>query len=342
MASAQQNLLKDLDTDLYPLLFEPVWEKPDWGGGLLSATYPNLGRGDADAGGICWQVIDDGEMQSKVANGAFAGKSLRHMVEDNPVELVGKGHRPQSPFPLCCRLLDVGQDQPLGVHPAGARRRERREAQSNTKFWHTLATRGGNRVYAGIAQRVTGQQLMREVGNHEALLQLVRTFPAREGDSFLIPPGFIHGIAGGNLMWELEESNVPAYRLSDARHDAEISDDERRAALDAIIVESRHNPRISREASGFTHTRRLPLTRHCPFFLVDEVRLFDHTFMRTSRDSFHFILMVKGEGIIHYRDMTLKLQPGQLCCIPAALGEYKVTTAGEPAEFLRVRRPTLT
>ncbi|MFO7821483.1 MAG: hypothetical protein R6V56_05460 [Lentisphaeria bacterium] len=341
MNQSQQTLLKSVDTNLYPLLFEPVWQKSESGGDMLSDKYPDI-CSRAKTGNICWQIIDDGNLQSKVLNGAFAGKSLRHMVEDNPVELVGKRHRPQASFPLCCRILDLGKDQPLGVHPAGERRRDKRQAQSNTKFWYTLATKGSTRVYAGIAQRVTGQQLIRHIDDHSKMLGMVRSFPARPGDSFLIPPGFIHGIAAGNLVWELQENNVPAYRLSDAEENAEIPEEERQAALDAVIVESRHNPRISREASKFTHTRRIPLTRHCPFFLVDEVRLFDHTFMRTTSDSFHLLFMVKGTGIVEYGAAKLELIPGQVCCIPAALGEYKVKTAGAPAEFLRIRRPTLT
>ena len=340
MAEAQQTLLHDVDTNLYPLLFEPVWEAPGWSGNLLPAAVPGLYA--EVQGGMCWQIVDDGELQSKVANGTFAGKSLRHVVEDNPVELVGKGHRPGDTFPLCCRLLDVGADQPLGVHPADGRRRDNRAPQSNTKFWYTLASDASSRIYAGIAQRVTGQQLIRYVNNHDKFLDLVRSFPAREGDSFLIPPGFIHGIGGGNLMWELQERNVPAYRLSELAADADIPDEERQAAIDAVIVESRHNPRISREASRFTHTRRIPLTRHCPYFLVDEIRLFDHTFQRTNGDSFHLLMMVKGEALLEFGDSSITLTQGQLCCVPAGLGEYKVKTTGEPAEFLRVRRPSLT
>jgi len=104
-------------------------------------------------------------------------------------------------------------------------------------------------------------------------------------------------------------------------------------------LEARQNPRISRESGTATHTRRIPLTPHCPYFSVEEVRLYDHIFLRTTGDSFHLLALQRGEVTVEWGNEALPLRPGQLCCVPACLGEYKVVTRNGPAEFLKVTRP---
>jgi len=320
---------------LYPLKFKPVLQESEWAGNIF-AKKMEAGIIKAKPGtGIYWQLIDDGEIQSQIANGPYQDTTLRELVENFPTSLVGKKHVSEKPFPLCSRILDVGRDQPLEVHPPGQAGGYQQHSNTNAKFWHILGTEEQARITAGIAQRVTGQQLISGI-NKPKLHELTRSFIAREGDSFLIPPGIIHSLGAGNLVWELTQHTRGGYRLDSGENDVPTSKEEQEQALNAILLESRHNPRISRETSGFTHTRRIPLTPHCPYFLVDEIRLFDHIILRTQDNSFQLLFVRKGCAEVHYGEYSERLETGEVCCIPASMGEYKILTVdNNPAEILR-------
>ena len=325
---------------LYPLKFEPVLQQSEWAGNLFAEKMDSGIIQNSPGTGIYWQLIDDENIQSQVANGPYKGTTLREMIKNFPTTLVGKKHVPEKQFPLCSRILDSGKDQPLEVHPPGQAGGYEQHSNTNAKFWHILGTEERARITAGIAQRVTGQQLISGI-NKPKLHELTRSFIAREGDSFLIPPGIIHSLGAGNLVWELTQHTRGGYRLNAGENDIPISKEEQEQALNAILLESRHNPRISRETSGFTHTRRIPLTPHCPYFIVDEIRLFDHIILRTHEDSFQLLFVRKGCADVHCGEHSERLEKGQVCCIPASTGEYKILTGDEPAEILRAQMAPL-
>ncbi|MFW6414270.1 MAG: hypothetical protein ACOCZS_03105 [Verrucomicrobiota bacterium] len=325
----------------YPIKFDILIEEKEWAGEQIEKTNFDFATGQAGDIGIYWQLVDQGDLQSQVINGPMAGSTLRQLVNDFPRELVGQKHPPDRPFPLCCRILDVGKEQPLRVHPPGQAGGYSGSPDTNAKFWHVLAADEKARVTAGIAQRVTGQQLISSI-NKPALRDLTRAFTARGGDSFLIPPGIIHAVGAGTLVWELKQHTNDGFSLNSGTTGEQVTKEEQEKALNSILLESRHNPRISREASGFTHTRRIPLTPHCPYFLVDEIRLFDHIILRTRGDTFHLLFVRQGHVDVFFKGTSTRVESGELCCIPATLGEYKILQVDEPAEILRVQQAPFT
>ncbi|MCF7853722.1 MAG: hypothetical protein K9N51_02905 [Candidatus Pacebacteria bacterium] len=331
-----------MSVQLYPLTFRAVTRVQPWAGNLLGSYLEGMENTAGADIAEYWQVIDDGELQSTVAEGPLAGTALSELRRRYPQEFVGRRHMPEHPFPLCLRLLDVGEDQPLLVHPDCNLEAGAVKAQPNAKFWYSLAAKPGASVVAGIAPRVTGQQLLNKLSEPERLKTLVQRYPARVGDSYLVMPGIVHSLGAGNLLVELQEHNVPALALSNWDTDNPVGDRERDAAMKALHIVTRRSPRISRESSAIQHTRRLPLTPNCPHFIVDEIRLFDHISLRTTGDSFHLLVVLRGAAHVEAQGGPCKLPRGTACCIPAALGNYKVEVVGnEPCELLRVARPFL-
>jgi len=325
--------------ELYPLFFEPVRVPADWAGTLLPGF-----RGEAPgapAAASSWEVIDAGPLQSVVANGPLRGRSLGELTADFPGELAGRRQRRGEPFPICLRFLDVGRPLPLLVHPdehqcaaSGG------TLQPNVKFWYCLDARPGAEMMAGIGGRVTGLQLQQRLNSYE-LRELLQVFPALAGDSYLLPNGRVHSAGAGTLIWEVAQRPTPPLEVSVWQSATALLPEQQAQALRAVHVEDRQVSRICRETATTTRTRKLPLVRHCPFFVVDEIRISDHYSDRTDGGSFHLISVVRGE-IDLITDLGVeRLRQGMTCCIPAVFGAYRCAATGEPAHVLRVRQQSL-
>ncbi len=328
-----------MSTDLYPLLFDPITESAPWADNLLGRFLSSSAATAEDSpAAISWQLVDSDERHSCVANGRFQGTPLRDLRRSVPHELIGRRHREDEPFPLCVRILNVGRDQSLCVHPE-AQNPDRADTPSNAKFWYCLERRQGASVAAGIASRVTGQQLFSKLDQPD-VQELLQRFPSRVGDAYLVMPGIVHSIGAGNLMLEIQQRAVAPLRLTSGDDNSSVPKAEREAAMSAIQLVTRQTPRISRETSSISHTRRIPLTPNCPHFIVDEIRLVDHISLRTTDNSFDVLIVVRGEARITSDDWgDLHLPLGSVCCVPACFGKYKLVADGDAAEVLRVKRP---
>ena len=286
------------------------------------------------AAGVRWDLVDDDRLQSTIANGCHAGTPFGELVRRFPQHVVGLHHPASRRFPLCVRILDVGQRQPLAVHPDDPLVLSGRTFLPNAKFWLSLAAAPTARIVVGINRTVTRLQVVDNL-DQPAIEDLLQVFDARPGDAFFVPNGRLHAIGGGNLVWELMERVAPALRVTPT--DAEpLVDGEQAAGVRAIAFQDRQLGRISTEASKVHHTRKVPLLHLCPQFVVDEIRLRDHIFDGTNGTTFHLLAMIRGAAEIRSLTGVEELPTGTVCCLPAGLGDYRVYARGDGATFLRI------
>ncbi len=323
---------------LYPLKFMPVYQQESWAGSLMR-DYLRVDTDrppPMDGAAISWELVDDPQVSSMVANGPLAGIAFSDLVRDHPQKIVGARHSPGMPFPVCVRLLDVGQRQPLMVHPEKPFSCGGRHVGPSTKFWFSLAMAKNARITVGIEPGVTGLRVLEHLNTFE-LEKLLQVFLVRPGDSFFIPNQRVHSIGAGNLVWELQERVALPVHVTNWDAVQGVDESEQQQALGCIRFQDRQLGRMSRDAGKILHTRKIPLLHFLPQFVVDEIRMRDHFFDRTSGASFHLLGMVKGKGEIHTAAGVETLIQGSVVCIPAALGDYKVYACEGTASLLRVQ-----
>lgn len=326
-----------MSTPLYPLKFAPVLEQTEWGGSLLGEYR----QGDAAQApipprtGISWELVDSGAMSSVVSNGPLAGQSLGELVAAHPERIAGRRHRAGQPFPVYIRILDVAQSLPLMVHPASSVGGATFQAEPCSKFWFSLAAEPDASVIVGIGARVTRLQVVDRLDT-PGLETLLQVFPGHHGDAFYIPNQRVHSIGGGNLVWEVGNRVAVPLRVSGWGGGEPVDTAEQQEALRCIYFQDRQLGRISRDAGGITRTRKVPLVHHCPQFVVDEIRLCDHLFDHTRGISFHVLAMVSGAAEVHSDAGVETLVQGELACLPAGLGAYRVYVKGKTCRLLRV------
>ncbi len=316
-----------------PLRFEPVPVARPWAGTLAArhlAVCPEISDSTGGAGEYRI-IVDSPEGASMVAGGGFQGVSLAELVHEHGPELLGRRGAGRS-FPLGVRILDVGQNLPLWVHPAPPE--TGRGTTATTKFWYSLDGEPEANIAVGIRVRVTRDRFLRSLDTPE-VRRFLQVYPGRPGDAFLILPGRVHTASAGNLLLEIVRNEAPPAVLSEFGV-GRPAPDERRRAITGIRFEDRQVGRISREASRPPRSRRVPLVPHCPAFTVDEVRLADHVRDRTTGESFHLLAVVRGTVRLVWNEGAMSLRTGEACCIPAAFGPYGIETGENTADYLRV------
>src|SRR5688572_33225732 len=140
-------------TPLYPLVFHPLFKERVWGGRTLETLYHKRLPAEVPIG-ESWEISDRPGDESVIANGAFAGRTLRWLMEHHAGALLGNatpaaGDR----FPVLCKVLDARDKLSLQVHP-------RSDAapplgDPKTEMWYIAAAEADAELYVGLRRGVT-------------------------------------------------------------------------------------------------------------------------------------------------------------------------------------------
>ncbi len=323
-----------MEVPLYPLLFTSIREEPGVAD-LLSAYLGATERVDVEGNQVCWQLVDSDGRRSVVKNGPFAGESMGDLVRKHAAEIVGRRHGAGEAFPLCFRIAESTAQGPLCVYPEGARSVAGGKCRRNQQFWYSLASTSEAEVAVGILPAATRLHISRRV-NTLALRELLSIFHPVQGDAFFVPSGCLHAAGPGNLLWQVMEHPGAPLRFSGWGPADAVPAEETAAAASAVNFPDRQLKRIAREARPSARTRKIPLLRMCPQFVVEQLRICDHFVDRTDGSSFHVLTVMDGSVCIDSPVGDGRLKRGELVCVPAAFGEYGLHTDGSPAHVLRV------
>jgi len=178
-----------------PLLLKPQYVPKPWGGRRLESE---LGRHDLPEGpiGESWDIVDTDDTCSVVEFGVHTGKTLR--------EVLG------TPFPLLIKVLDAQADLSVQVHPA-----EEDEASAKEEAWVALAD--GGKVAVGLRPDVDPAVAPAD----GAWLESLETRELLTGEGELppslihVPPGTVHAVLAGALVWEVQNPVDVTWRLDD-------------------------------------------------------------------------------------------------------------------------------
>ena len=93
-------------SEMYPLIFHPAFSQKVWGGRRLETIYGKTLPSQVPIG-ESWEISDRPEVESVVANGAFAGKTLHWLLEHHHDGLMGKARDIDGRFPILVKILDL-------------------------------------------------------------------------------------------------------------------------------------------------------------------------------------------------------------------------------------------
>jgi mannose-6-phosphate isomerase len=191
---------------LLPFKLTPTYRDYVWGGTRL--------RPDAPVTAESW-VVYEGDL---VATGPYRGQTLGDVACQEGVALLGSHAVAQtgSRFPLLIKLLDCAQWLSLQVHPNDAQAIDLEGPGffGKTEAWYVVEADPGAELISGFLPGLTQEQIHQGVGNR-SILDLVQVHQVRAGDTIFMPPGTIHALGPGLLIYEVQQTSDLTYRVYD-------------------------------------------------------------------------------------------------------------------------------
>jgi len=315
-----------------PLIFRPVYQPLVWGGRRLQAWGRSLPEGPI---GEAWELSDHPRGMSVVAEGGLAGTSLCRLVEQAGPALVGRGFG-GGEFPLMIKLIDASQRLSVQVHPDDANARALGVGEhGKSECWFILAD--GGEICQGTRPGVSRADFERALALHRVGTTLNR-FEAKRGDVFFLPPGTVHALGEGCLLYEVQRTSDITFRVYDwdrlgfdgkprPLHVSEslMSIDFSRADFGPQVPEA-----WRALAAPGCEERGLMECRH---FALRELRVRGRLEQPTD-DTCAAVTCVAGQGMLSTPAAKVALPLMQTVLVPADAGTWRVDVGAGSAELL--------
>lgn len=194
------------------LLFRPLYQERVWGGRVLETTLGRTLPPERPIG-ESWEIVDRPEAQSVVADGTWAGLTLREVILKHGAAVMGPKWPKEKTFPILVKWLDCRERLSLQVHPPAAVAGELK-GEPKTENWYIAASSLGAELIVGLKNGVTREQFEAAITT-QTVETCVYHFPVAAGDSILVHSGQIHAIDAGNLILEIQQNSDTTYRVYD-------------------------------------------------------------------------------------------------------------------------------
>ncbi|HZF01446.1 MAG TPA: type I phosphomannose isomerase catalytic subunit [Methylomirabilota bacterium] len=319
---------------LYPLIFHPVFKERVWGGREIEKLFgKKLPSGKI---GESWEISDRPNDESIIANGKFAGKNLRWLMETFPHELLGDakpatGNR----FPLLIKILDAREKLSLQVHPPANKAVELR-GEPKTEMWFIAAAAPGVELFVGLKHGVTRAEFEKKIQSGE-VADCFHRVPVRAGDTMFLPSGRVHAIGAGLVIFEIQQNSDTTYRVFDWNRvglDGKPRELHIAQSLASIDFNDFEPKLVSEKFSGDEKIKSRPLVRD-PLFNVEHLELKNGATAKLKEQQLQIVAAASGQIEIKSESETVNLSAGQFCLIPASLKQTEILAKSDAA-FLRV------
>lgn len=160
----------------------------------------------------------------EVAGGPYAGQTLEDVAGELGPTLVGSS-APAGPgprFPLLAKLLDPAAWLSVQVHPddAVARRLEGPGAVGKGEAWYVVDADPGASLLVGLRPGATIADARAAIAlpaeqRGSAVVDLLDRVAVSRGDAITLPPGTLHAVGPGVLLYEIQQPSDLTYRVDD-------------------------------------------------------------------------------------------------------------------------------
>ena len=197
-----------------PIVFKYVPVERIWGGNALCEKFHRDVPMNARIGET-WDLSDNGKVNSVVASGKYAGATLRRLIKEHCLEIMGPEWNPDAEFPILVKWLDCEKPISVQVHPT-ARVAEKYADRVKDECWYVASCGDAGKAEAivGLKDGVSEEDFKR--GAHgAAVLDCLQRVSLSEGDGIFLPTGTVHSIVSPALIYEVQQNSDSAYRVYD-------------------------------------------------------------------------------------------------------------------------------
>jgi mannose-6-phosphate isomerase len=318
---------------LYPIVFEPIFKERVWGGRTLERLYGKHLPAAVPIG-ESWEISDRPGDVSIIGNGPFAGRTLRWLMDEHGVEVLGAsapapGHR----FPLLCKILDAREKLSLQVHPPP--RSSGQLGEPKTEMWYIAGADPGAELFVGLRHGL-GRDAFERAIREGRVADCFHRVSVRTDDAMFLPSGRVHAIGAGLVIFEIQQNSDTTFRVYDWDRvgldgkPRELHIEQSLASIDFSDVAPALVARGAREDEAFS---RRPLVRD-PLFNIDLVESDRQSVASVDPGRARVIAVVRGQVLVDGGGVEIRLGPGQFCLLPASVAQARLASERDSAYLL--------
>jgi len=301
--------------------FKPkIWGRPD-----LAPLF-DMPEGTNQLIGEVW-ITDE---TARFMNGPAAGMTLAEASAQFGPELHGSAWQ-GSRFPFLAKYIFASQWLSVQVHPDDAYAAVHDPGDvGKCEMWYVMETDPDAAILLGLKPGL-GKEQLRQVFSRGASRDFLRQFTPQPREAVYLPPGMIHALGPGVILFEVEENSDLTYRLDDFGRlglDGKPRPLHLDKGLDVLRPELpplRDLPRLEiRESYG---TRRLVLASR--YFALEELSIRQPVSFSSSPERVEVLSIIEGHGRIENETGWLAYRRSDTWVIPPAAGLYRIMPAVE-------------
>lgn len=281
-------------------------------------------------------------INSRVANGPFAGKSLGESWHSMPLEWRGTRSGTHRDFPLLVKFLFPHDKLSIQVHPDDAYASKNEQAaggRGKTEMWHIVSAQPGAELLIGLKPGVARKDFLEGVAKN-TVEELFARYPVHAGETYFVEAGTQHAICPGMVVCEVQEYSDLTYRVYDyGRVDSSgrPRDLHLQKAVEVTRFEGTRSGKVPPLALHSPDARK-HLLAACEFFATERWDCDRTTLLESDSSEFQLIILLSGRGELHDSDSAHPYEPGQAWFLPATL-PLTFLHPNEPTSLLRVTVP---
>lgn len=303
-------------SSLKPFLLERIVMPKVWGGRALTQLL-GIPLPAGEAIGETWELYDRPEGSSRLRHSA---RTLGQLMRQHGDDLVGRGvpRAHGGRFPLLLKFLDARDGLSVQVHPDDAQAQRDHDTGKN-ECCVVLQAGPDARIVRGLKAGVSRAHFVANATT-EAVEDLLLAFRPMVGDTIHIPPGTVHAIGPGVVVFEVQQNSDLTYRLYDWGRGREVHVQK---ALSVLRVEAGSDDRPVVKPrpldDGGTQLIATPDFRLRRYSLRQPIRM-------TTDGRFATITVVAGKATLTWpgerADGTLPLATGDTVLVPACVAQF--------------------
>ncbi|MCI9525749.1 MAG: mannose-6-phosphate isomerase [Lachnospiraceae bacterium] len=300
------------------LKLKPSCKDNLWGGSRLKEEYGKECEGDVLA--ETWELSCHPDGYSTIANGEFAGKTLKQYIDEMGKEVLGSNCRKFKDFPILVKFIDAKENISIQVHPDNHYALKNEGQSGKTEVWYVMDAGEDAFLYYGFNREITEGEFIKRI-REDSLVPVLNAVRVRKGDVLFIEPGTIHAIGKDVIVAEIQQNSNVTYRVYDY---GRVGKDgkKRELHIEKAIAVTNFHPSVK-------DNRSYPHVAKCGYFTVDKLNL-DGAIMQkmegyVSEETFVNILVLDGEGVICDSGQAVEYKKGDSFFLPAGVGKYTVT-----------------
>lgn len=337
--------------ELYPFKFEPILKKVIWGGSEI-CTFKNIEKKETGIG-ESWELSHVPDSVSVVSNGSLKGESLTSLIENEPINLLGKKvyDRFGKEFPLLIKFIDAEDDLSIQVHPDDELAGKRHNSFGKTEMWYVIDSKPGSKLVSGFSEMINEAKYVIHVEDG-TIEKVLKYHEVKSGDVFFLPAGRVHAIGAGLFIAEIQQTSNYTYRIYDYKrkdsngNERELHTELAKEAIDYNLYENLKTPYepkvneiVELVSCNYFTTNFLHLeveNSGTNVLAIDNAENFNFTetikfeLDNNNLDSFRILICMKGEGQIEYgKEKSISICQGETVLIPACIKLISLCTDSE-------------